>query len=188
MAYQAIGYDKRKGIMHVWDDQLGHQKFPFKPYGYLPNSNGAYQSLDGTRLDKVPGNHKDNAEAYESDLNEEVRTLIDLYYENDTVSTGHRDFFFDIEVAKDENGYSTTQDVRTPITSIAYYDKVGNDRRVLVLDERNRLADDVIYGDGYTIEAFDNEANLLTRFINIFSAIQPTWVHKLFASFHLQVL
>ena len=57
MAYQAIGYDKRKGIMHVWDDQLGHQKFPFKPYGYLPNSNGAYQSLDGTRLDKVPGNH-----------------------------------------------------------------------------------------------------------------------------------
>ena len=45
MAYQAIGYDKRKGIMHVWDDQLGHQKFPFKPYGYLPNSNGAYQSL-----------------------------------------------------------------------------------------------------------------------------------------------
>jgi DNA polymerase elongation subunit (family B) len=174
MAYQAIGYDKRKGIMHVWDDQLGHQQFPFKAYGYLPNPAGAYQSLDGTRLDKVPGNHKDNPNAYESDLNEEVRTLIDLYYEDDTVSTGHRDFFFDIEVAKDENGYSTTQDVRTPITSIAYYDKVGNDRRVLVLDERNRLADDVIYGDGYTIEAFDNEANLLTRFINIFSAIQPT--------------
>ena len=46
------------------------------------------------------------------------------------------DFFFDIETAKDENGYSTIQDVRTAITSIAYYDKAGKDRRVLVLDEQ----------------------------------------------------
>ena len=46
MAYQAIGYDKRGGIMHVWDDELGHQKFPFKPYGYLPNENGQYQTFE----------------------------------------------------------------------------------------------------------------------------------------------
>jgi hypothetical protein len=31
MAYQSIGYDKKNGIMHVWDDELGHKKFPFKP-------------------------------------------------------------------------------------------------------------------------------------------------------------
>src|SRR6056300_384190 len=126
MAYQAIGYDKRGGIMHVWDDELGYQKFPFQPYGYLPDTNGQYQTLDGVRLSKVSGNHRDNPKAYESDLNEEVRTLIDLYYENDDVSKGHRDFYFDIETAKDENGYSTIDDVRTAITSIAYYDKAGN--------------------------------------------------------------
>ena len=174
MAYQAIGYDKRAGIMHVWDDELGHQKFPFQPYGYLPSDTGQYKTLDGVRLAKVPGNHRDNPNAYESDLNEEVRTLIDLYYEDDKVSTGHRDFFFDIETAKDENGYSTIEDVRTAITSIAYYDKVGNDRRVLILDERKRIVDDVIQGDGYVLEIFRDERDLLTRFINVFAEIQPT--------------
>ena len=172
--YQNIAYQKRTNTMHVWDDQLGHKTFTFKPYGYLPNQNGDYVSLNGTKLSKTPGNHKDNSDAYESDLNEEVRTLIDLYYESDLVSEGHVDFFFDIETAKDEEGYSTPEDVRTEITSIAYYDKVGKDRRVLVLDTKNRLNDDVIYGDNYTIEVFDNEANLLIKFINYFSQIQPT--------------
>jgi DNA polymerase elongation subunit (family B) len=174
MAYQAIGYDKKNGIMHVWDDELGHQKFAFQPYGYLPDENGPYKSLDGTRLQKVVGNHRDNPKSYESDLNEEVRTLIDLYYESDEPSKGHRDFFFDIETAKDENGYSTIDDVRTAITSIAYYDKVGKDRRVLILDEQNRIKDREIQGDGYTLEIFRDERDLLTRFINKFSEIQPT--------------
>ncbi len=48
--YQAIGYDKKNNIMHVWDDELGHQRFPFQPYAYLPADNGDYMSLDGTRL------------------------------------------------------------------------------------------------------------------------------------------
>jgi DNA polymerase elongation subunit (family B) len=160
--------------MHVWDDELGHQKFPFQPYGYLPNPTGQYQSLDGTKLDKVLGNHRDNPKSYESDLNEEVRTLIDLYYESDEPSKGHRDFFFDIETAKDENGYSTIDDVRTAITSIAYYDKAGKDRRVLILDEQNRIKDQEIQGDGYTLEIFRDERDLLTRFINKFAEIQPT--------------
>lgn len=174
MAYQAIGYDKKNGIMHVWDDELGHQKFPFKPYGYLPDPNGQYQSLDGTRLSKVPGNHRDDSTSYESDLNEEVRTLIDLYYESDEPSKGHRDLFFDIETAKDENGYSTIDDVRTAITSIAYYDKAGKDRRVLILDELGRIKEHEIQGDGYVLEIFRDERDLLTRFINIFAAIHPT--------------
>jgi len=172
--YQNIAYHKRTNTMHVWDDKLGHQTFEFKPYGYLPDTSGEYIALNGTKLSKTPGNHKDNSDAYESDLNEEVRTLIDLYYESDLVSEGHVDFFFDIETAKDVDGYSTPEDVRTEITSIAYYDKVGKDRRVLVLDKQNRLQDDIIYGDNYTVEVFDNEANLLIKFINYFSEIQPT--------------
>ena len=172
--YQAIGYDRKNGTMHVWDDELGYQKFPFKPYAYLPAENGQHVSLDGTRLERVDGNHKDNPTAYESDLNEEVRTLIDLYYDSDLVSKGHRDFFFDIETAKDENGYSTIQDTRTAITSIAYYDKTGKDRRVLILDEQNRIKEREIQGDGYVLEIFRDERDLLTRFINKFAEIQPT--------------
>ena len=172
--YQSIGYDRKNGVMHVWDDEVGHQKFPFQPYAYLPAADGDYQSLDGTKLTRVAGNHKDNPKSYESDINEEVRTLIDLYYDSDLVSKGHRDFFFDIETAKDANGYSTIQDVRTAITSIAYYDKTGNDRRVLILDEQNRIKETEIQGDGYVLEIFRDERDLLTRFINKFAEIQPT--------------
>jgi len=177
--YTNIGYDKKNGIMHVFDDELGHQKFQFQPYGYLPDANGTFQSLDGTKLTKVPGNHRDNSKSYESDLNEEVRTLIDLYYESDEPSKGQKDFFFDIETAKDENGYSTIDDVRTSITSIAYYDKVGKDRRVLILDEQNRITEKEIQGDGYVLEIFRDERDLLTRFINKFAEIQPTVITRL---------
>ena len=172
--YQSIDYDKKNNVIHVWDDELGHQKFQFQPYGYLPDPNGDFQSIDGTQLKQVPGNHKDNPKSYESDLGEVVRTLIDLYYDSDTPSKGHRDFFFDIETAKDENGYSTIEDVRTAITSIAYYDKAGNDRRVLLLDEQNRIKDREIQGDGYVIEIFRDERDLLTRFINAFAGVAPT--------------
>ena len=172
--YQAIGFDRKNNIMHVFDDEVGHQKFPFQPYAYLPAADGDYQSLDGTKLTRVAGNHKDNPKSYESDINEEVRTLIDLYYDSDLVSKGHRDFFFDIETAKDENGYSTIQDTRTAITSIAYYDKTGKDRRVLILDEQNRIKETEIQGDGYVLEIFRDEKDLLTRFINKFAEIQPT--------------
>ena len=172
--FQAIGYDKKNNIMHVWDDELGHQKFPFQPYAYLPDDSGAHVSLDGTRLAQVPGNHKDNRTAYESDLNEEMRTLIDLYYESDEPSKGHRDFFFDIESERDENGYSTPQDARLRITSIAYYDKAANDRRVLVLDEERRVTSKGFKEAEYEVEIFHTEADMLARFINIFAAAKPT--------------
>jgi len=172
--YQSIGYDKKNGVMHVWDSELGHQKFPFKPYAYLPDDAGQYVSLDGTRLKRVEGNHKDNPNAYESDINEEMRTLIDLYYESDEPSKGHRDFFFDIETERDENGYSTAEEARARITSIAYYDKAGQDRRVLLLDEERRLNNKGFEGDGYVVEIFTSEAAMLTRFINAFAEIQPT--------------
>jgi DNA polymerase elongation subunit (family B) len=172
--YTNIGYDKKNNIMHVWDDELGHQKFPFQPYAYLPDSEGDCQSLDGVRLTQVAGNHKDNPKAYESDINEEIRTLIDLYYESDTPSKGHRELFFDIESERDENGYSTPIDARLRITSIAYYDKAGDDRRVLVLDEEKRIDSKGFKTDEYEVEIFRSEADMLTRFINAFAAIQPT--------------
>ena len=174
MAYQSIGYDKKTGIMHVWDDELGHQKFPFKPYAYLPDEAGQFQSLDGVKLSRVDGNWRDNSTAYESDLNEELRTLIDLYYESDLVSKGHRDFFFDIEVERDEDGYSTPEEARSRITSIAYYDKAGRTMQVLLLDEERRVKHDSFATNKYQVEIFDSEANMLMRFINAFAEIQPT--------------
>jgi len=172
--YQAINYHRKTNTIHIWDDEIGYQTFQFKPYAYIPDTTGDYQSLNGTRLNRVEGNHKDNPNAYESDLNESVRTLIDLYYDSDLASNGHRELFFDIESERDELGYGNTTNVRTKITSIAYHDKVGKDRRVLVLDELKVIKDTNIQTDTYSIEVFRSESDLLTRFINLFAQIQPT--------------
>ena len=97
-----------------------------------------------------------------------------MYYESDVPSKGHRELFFDIESERDENGYSTPTDARLRITSIAYYDKAGNDRRVLLLDEDRRIDSKGFKTDEYEVEIFRSEADMLTRFINAFAAIQPT--------------
>jgi DNA polymerase elongation subunit (family B) len=172
--YQAINYHRKTNTIHVWDDTEGYHTFPFKPYGYMPDPNGDYVALNGTRLKRVDENLKDNPKSYESDLNESVRTLIDLYFDSDTVSTGHRELFFDIESERDEIGYGNTENLRTKITSIAYHDKVGKDRRVLVLDERKVIKETNIQADTYAVEIFRTESDLLTRFINLFAEIRPT--------------
>ena len=172
--YQAINYHRKTNTIHVWDDTEGYHTFQFKPYGYMPDANGDYVALNGARLKRVDENLKDNPKSYESDLNESVRTLIDLYYESDTVSNGHRELFFDIESERDEIGYGNTENLRTKITSIAYHDKVGNDRRVLVLDERKVIKETNIQADTYAVEIFRTESDLLTRFINLFAEIRPT--------------
>jgi len=174
--YQNIAYHKKTNTIHLWDDEVGYKKINFKPYGYLPDSNGQYKSLDGTTLKRVNSNIKNDPSSYESDLNEEVRTLIDLYYESDLASKDHRELFFDIETAKDENGYSTPDDVRTEINAIAYYDKHNKDRRVLLLDTHKVLGSAAYQGDGYEIEVFDTEHALLTRFLNIWNTMAPTIV------------
>ena len=167
--YQAINYHRKTNKIHIWDDEHGYKTFQYKPYAYIPDAAGTYQSLNGTKLNRVDGNHKDNPKSYESDLNESVRTLIDLYYDSDLTSNGHKELFFDIESERDELGYGNTTNVRTKITSIAYHDKLGKDRRVLVLDERKIIKDPNIQTDTYAIEVFRTEADLLTRFINLFA-------------------
>jgi len=172
--YQNIAYDKKNNVIHVWDDELGHQKFTFQPYAYLPDDAGDYVSLDGTKLRLVSGNHRDNPKAYESDLNEEVRTLIDLYHESDAPSKGHRELFFDIEVERDENGYSTPEEARLRITSIAYYDKANKAMHVLLLDVNQQANATSFETPRYQVEIFETEAAMLTQFVNAFARIQPT--------------
>ena len=52
--YQNIAYHKKTGTMHVWDDELGHKTFNFKPYAYIPAVTSKYQSLDGDEIMFAP--------------------------------------------------------------------------------------------------------------------------------------
>lgn len=168
--YQNISYDKKTNIIHLWDDNAGYQKFAYQPYAYLPDPNGEYVSLAGVMLSKVKGDFRDNPDAYESDVPVETRVLIDLYYESDEPSKNHRDLFFDIEVDISEK-YPSIEDADCKITSIGYLNKTNMERRVLILDERRKLHN---VDTEYNVEIFRSESELLTRFINIFSEIQPT--------------
>jgi len=176
MAYQNIAYQKHKNIVHVWDDKNGHLQFPFKKYAYKKNAHGRHVALDGSKLDKVT--EWDDADIqrgqiYESDINPETRTLIDLYFETDDPSVGHRELFIDIEVST-EGGFSTAEDAWQPMTSIAFHDRVGKKSVAIIVDPLNNLKP---YTDAeMTLEVVQTEYELISKFLSYWIEIRPTIV------------
>ena len=174
--YQNIAYQKHKNIVHVWDDKNGHLQFPFKKYAYKKNAHGRHVALDGSKLDKVT--EWDDADIqrgqiYESDINPETRTLIDLYFETDDPSVGHRELFIDIEVST-EGGFSTAEDAWQPMTSIAFHDRVGKKSVAIIVDPLNNLKP---YTDaGMTLEVVQTEYELISKFLSYWIEIRPTIV------------
>ena len=84
--------------MHVWDDKFGHQTFRYKKYAYTKSRAGTYISLYGDRLKRINKWEKGQSDLFESDVNPEIRVLVDNYTNSDDVSTDHRTMIFDIEV------------------------------------------------------------------------------------------
>ena len=174
--YQNIAYQKHKNIVHVWDDKNGHLQFPYKKYAYKKNAHGRYVALDGSKLDKV--HDWDDADIqrsqiYESDINPETRTLIDLYFETDEPSVGHRELFIDIEVST-EGGFSTAEDAWQPMTSIAFHDRIGKKSVAIIVDPLNNLKP---YTDAeMTLEVVQTEYELISRFLTHWIEIRPTIV------------
>ena len=109
--YQNIYYDRRINKMHVWDDKFGHQTFRYKKYAYVKNRAGTYVSLYGDKLKRVTDWDKEQPELFESDVNPEIRVLVDNYTDSDEPSVGHKVMIFDIEVEVTEEGYCSW---RTP--------------------------------------------------------------------------
>lgn len=174
MAYQNISYQKNKNLIHVWDDKKGHLQFPFKKYAYKRSSNGRQVALDGTKVDKVT--EWDEADIqrgliYESDINPETRTLIDLYYESDDASVGHRELFFDIEVST-EGGFSSAEEAWQPLTSIAFYDKAGDQKVVIIVDKEQLLSSQS--KEGVILESVQTEFELISTFLRYYLEIRPT--------------
>ena len=96
--YQAVAYQQRTNTVHIWDDIRGHLQIKYKPYAYRKSSYGKHVALDGSTVDKVFQFDKEEEGLYESDINPETRTLIDMYTDSDDLSVGHSTMFIDIEV------------------------------------------------------------------------------------------
>lgn len=172
--YQNIAHQKSKNILHIWDDRKGHIRIPFKKYAYKRSSHGRHVALDGNKVDKVTDWDEADIQRgliYESDINPETRTLIDMYYDSDDSSVGHRELFFDIEVST-EGGFSSAEEAWQPLTSIAFYDKAGDQKVVIIVDKEKLLKSQV--KDGLILESVQTEFELISTFLRYYLEIRPT--------------
>ena len=168
--YQNIFYDRRVNKMHIWDDKAGYHTFRYKKYAYVKNRVGTYISLYGDKLKRINKWDKDQPELFESDVNPEIRVLVDNYTDSDEVSEGHRVMIFDIEVEVTD-GFPDPKKAENKITSIAFNDPLLDKYFCYVLDPDNKLKPN---NSDDTIESFKDEYELLNAFFRKYMEIQPT--------------
>ena len=164
--YQNIFYDRRLNTMHVWDDKFGHQTFRYKKYAYTKSRAGTYISLYGDRLKRINKWEKGQSDLFESDVNPEIRVLVDNYTNSDEVSIDHRTMIFDIEVEVTD-GFPDIAKADNRITSIAFNDPRTDEYFCYVLDETDKLE---IEGGCFemahneTVVSYKDEYDLLNAF------------------------
>jgi DNA polymerase elongation subunit (family B) len=156
--------------MHIWDDKFGHQTFRYKKYAYVKNRTGTFISLYGDKLKRINKWDKDQPELFESDVNPEIRVLVDNYTDSDDASEGHRTMIFDIEVEVTD-GFPNIRKAENTITSIGFNDPLLNKYFCYVLDPKDKLNGD--NGED-TIVSFKDEYDLLNAFFKKYMEIQPT--------------
>ena len=169
--YQNIYYDRKLNTMHVWDDKFGHQTFRYKKYAYVKNKAGTSVSLYGDKLKRVTDWDPEQPELFESDVNPEIRVLVDNYTNSDDVSEGHRVMIFDIEVEV-TNGFPDVNKAENKITAIGFNDCLLDKYYCYVLDEDGKLNGD--FDDDVIVVPFTNEYDLLHQFFIKYKEIQPT--------------
>ena len=59
-----VARSKRGSEIHIWDDQVGYQKFNYKPHAYIKSQTGVYRSLYGDKLKKVTFWTEDDLKKY----------------------------------------------------------------------------------------------------------------------------
>ena len=168
--YQNIFYDRRVNKMHIWDDKFGHQTFRYKKYAYVKNRTGSYVSLYGDKLKRVNKWDKEQPGMFESDVNPEIRVLVDNYTDSDEVSEGHKTLIFDIE-GEVSQGFPNIKKAENKITSIAFDDPLLDKYFCYVVDPTNKLKQN---NNGDTIVSFKDEYDLLNAFFIKYMEIQPT--------------
>ena len=168
--YQNIYYDRRVNKMHIWDDKFGHQTFRYKKYAYVKHKAGTFVSLYGDKLKKINKWDKDQPELFESDVNPEIRVLVDNYTDSYEVSFGDKVMIFDIEV-EITDGFPNIKRAQNTITSIAFNDPLLDKYFCYVLDSTNKLKEN--NGDDIIV-SFKDEYDLLNAFFKKYMEIQPT--------------
>lgn len=172
--YQAVHYDYNEKTYYLRDDQTGWDSFKYYPTFYELNPKGQYRTIFGDRVSPTQKYSKDNL-MFESDVDKVTRLLVDRYYDLDDTPSYHNLVYFDIECVI--NGSLTPELIkRAPntITSIALYDNNNEKYYCFILDENNLLKP-VLSANKDIIPCL-SEAELLSRFLQVWKQIDPTIV------------
>jgi DNA polymerase elongation subunit (family B) len=175
--YQSIFYQRDKNLIHLFDDKNGYTTFPYRKYAYKLDDYGEFTSIYGDKLSRISKWEKgEAADLFESDVPETTRVLVDTY-DSELPSTGHVTLTFDIEVEM-ISGLPNVHEAENEITAIAAHDSITKRYDVFALD-KNRVSKihDKSYnknGREVKVHIFDNEASMLSSFINYYDEINPT--------------
>ena len=163
---------KNQYKIHLWTEE-GYETVPYRVPAYVECSEreAEYQGLKGEWLKKTYNWDKDNPRLHFHDMPAYQKFLIEKYGTDDTISKGHREVFFDIEI---EMGGALTeeyiQEAPKPVTSIAWYDKTPDEWVILILDKKEQIK----HTKGHKeIIPCKTEEELLGKFIEKFREINP---------------
>ena len=172
--FKAIFNDRLGEIVHVLDDSDDKwQQYPASDfhYAYRKSPSGTFTSLYGDKLEKITSFDETDTDLFESDLNIEMKVLLDLYKGNEEVPKGHRIVIYDIETST-EGGFPNIMTGDKAITAIALYDYATDKYYSLILDKESKIKDKI---DGnHTLRAFKTEERLLSNFLTLWRELNPT--------------
>jgi DNA polymerase elongation subunit (family B) len=171
--YQNIFVDKKEWVVHLWDDTAGYKRFPYPRYAYKRKPGGKFRSLYGDELEKVRNYDDRDPDLFESDVQPELRILLDQYDSSDDPSKGHRVVILDIETST-EGGFPDITKGDKEITAIALYDQLSDTYYSYVLDPDGRIP--ASNTGNVVIQSYQEEENLLSAFLTKWEEIQPTIV------------
>jgi DNA polymerase elongation subunit (family B) len=173
--YQALYYSREERQYYLRDDRFnGFKTLQYWPTYYLPDEDGEYTTLEGTRVSPVKKmyNWKDTR-YFEKDVDKITRFLVDHYYETDDVPKTHNVVFLDIEC--EILGALTEDSIKqalAKITAVALYDNNSKKYFCLVLDEGKTI--DSIKDENKEVIPYATEKDLLNGFLDKWYELDPT--------------
>ena len=173
--YQAVYFDKDERQYYLRDDRWeGFKSFKHWPTLYEADPDGEFETLEGTKVSIVKrvDNYKD-PKYYEKDVDNDIRLLVDSYYESDETPSYHNLVYLDIEC--EIVGALTPENIKNPkgkITSVALYDNNSKKYYCLVLDEKQLMSE--AKSKNKEVIPYKTEAELLNGFLDIWIKLDPT--------------
>jgi DNA polymerase elongation subunit (family B) len=157
----------------LWDDVIGYKSFRHKKSAYKKSSDGSYYTITGIQVEKVHSWTEDDMKSgdiFEYDVNPEMKTLIELYTNDDNMSKNHHTVFLDIEVETDQ-GLPSIEKADKRINGITLYHQAQDYYYtwVLVKDMKENIESKTS-----STLFFNNESDLLISFLEIFNDVKPS--------------